>query len=144
MKNDDEDMVYDIPDKKIANFIDSIRRIVFSAFGEGIDEQDQNQLDELINSLTQQDEEELDKTLTYDECLNILHYHVKPKKTRSGKIRYLFSEDQCAKIIEDVNARLVSNLLTSLVAEGKVESAYSEEDNDFIFWVKDNEEKEDE
>ena len=142
MKNDDDDMVYVISD--ISEFIDATRRIVFGAFGEGLDEGDDYQLDELINSLTKQDQEELDKTLTHDECLAIVHHHVQPRRTKTGKERYVISEVKFNEIIEDFNARLVSNLLTSLVNEGKVESAYDAEENDFIFWVKDNEEQEDE
>ncbi len=41
-------------------------------------------------------------------------------------------------IIEDFNARLVSNLLQQLVAKGLIESSYDEEENDFIFWVADD------
>lgn len=136
MKNDDDDMVYVISD--ISDFINATRRIVFGAFGENLDEGDDDQLDELINSLTTQDQEELDRTLTHDECLAIVHHHVQPRKTKSGKERYVISDEKFNEIIEDFNARLVSNLLTSLVQEGKIESAYDAEENDFIFWVKDN------
>lgn len=136
MKNDDDDMVYVISD--ISEFIDATRRIVFGAFGEELDEGEDDQLDELLNSLTEQDQEELDKTLTHDECLAIVHHHVRPRRTKSGKERYVISNEKFNEIIEDFNARLVSNLLTNLVNEGKVESAYDAEENDFIFWVKDN------
>lgn len=88
--------------------------------------------------MSDNDREELDKTLTREECLAMLHDIVQPKKTKSGKTKYVITENQFNEIIEAFNARLVSNLLTNLVAEGRVEFAYSEEDNDFIFWVKDN------
>jgi len=38
-----------------------------------------------------------------------------------------------------MNGRLVSNMLTSLVSKGLIESAYDEQINDFVFWIKDNE-----
>jgi len=41
-------------------------------------------------------------------------------------------------IIESLNDRMVSNLLNSLVNRGLVETAYDAEENDFVFWVKDD------
>ena len=134
--NKDDDLVYVISD--IDGFVDSTRTIIFGAFGEQFDETNQTDIDYLINSMSDNDKEELDKTLTREECMAMLHDIVKPKKTKSGKTKYVITENQFNEIIEAFNARLVSNLLTNLVAEGRVESAYSEEDNDFIFWVKDN------
>lgn len=134
--NKDDDLVYVISD--IDGFVDSTRTIIFGAFGEQFDETNQTDIDSLINSMSDNDKEELDKTLTREECMAMLHDIVKPKKTKSGKTKYVITENQFNEIIEAFNARLVSNLLTNLVAEGRVESAYSEEDNDFIFWVKDN------
>lgn len=136
MDDNDDELYYVISD--VHEFVDATRKIVFGAFGEDFDEGNQHEVDNLIDSLTDQDEEELEKTLSHDECLAILHDLVKPKKTKSGKTKYVFSENQFNEIIEAFNARLVSNLLTSLVQEGKVESAYDAEENDFIFWVKDN------
>ena len=45
-------------------------------------------------------------------------------------------------IIESLNERMVSNLLNSLVNKGLVETAYDDEDDDFIFWVKEDNNKE--
>lgn len=134
--NKDDDLVYVISD--INGFIDSTRQIIFGAFGEQFDETNETDIDLLINSMTESDKEELDKTLSRDECLSMLHDIVQPRKTKRGKTKYVISENQFNEIIEAFNARLVSNLLTGLVNEGKVESAYDAEENDFIFWVKDN------
>ncbi|NBT08684.1 MAG: hypothetical protein EBS98_07780, partial [Chitinophagia bacterium] len=39
-------------------------------------------------------------------------------------------------ILEELNSRLVSNILNSLVNKGLIESAYDSDTNDFVFWVK--------
>ena len=41
-----------------------------------------------------------------------------------------------------MNARLVSNILSSLASKGLIESAYDPEINDFVFWTVDGDEKE--
>ena len=63
--------------------------------------------------------------------------------TKSGKTKYLMSDDVFTSIVEDFNSRLVSNLLQQLVSKGLIESSYSVEDNDFIFWLNDEHEEKD-
>jgi hypothetical protein len=43
------------------------------------------------------------------------------------------------KIISAIGDRMTSNILNSLVNRGLVETAYDENADDFIFWVKENE-----
>ena len=128
-----DDMVYVITD--IDKFVDETRKIVFGAFGKP--DIDQNSAEDFIDKLTEIDEKELDSTLTHAECMAILHTHVNPRRTKKGNIKYLISEEVFSLIIEDFNSRLVSNLLSQLVKEGIIESSYDAEENDFIFWVKD-------
>lgn len=135
MNEDNEDMVYVISD--INKFVDETRKIVFGCFGQGEDITDEN-IDFHISLLSETDQEELNNTLSHDECLAIVHSYVQPKKTRRGKIKYIISDQNFSAIIEDFNSRLVSNLLMSMVQKGLIESAYDEEVNDFIFWVVDD------
>lgn len=135
MNEENEDMVYVV--SNINKFVDETRKIVFGCFGEGEDITDDT-VDLHIALLDETDIEELNKTLSRDECLAIVHSHVKPKKTKKGHVKYIISEQKFEQIIEDFNARLVSNLLISLVNKGLIESAYDEESNDFVFWVKEN------
>lgn len=138
--NEDDELVYVISD--INKFVDETRKIIFTGFGKSEEEdEDVTTLDELIDNLTDSEIEELDQTLTQDECISILHDYVQPRKTKNGKKKYVINEDQFNEIIEAFNARLVSNLLTSLVNKGLVESAYDSEENDFIFWIPSNEDK---
>lgn len=140
MKNDDDDnLVYVISD--IDKFVNETRKIIFGGFGQTEDDEDATTLDELIDNLTESDIEELDQTLTQDECISILHDYVKPRKTKNGKKKYVINEEQFNQIIDAFNARLVSNLLTNLVNKGLIESAYDNEENDFIFWIPSNEDE---
>lgn len=133
-EQDDDEYFYVIKD--IDEFINHTRTIVFGAFGE--DFESDEAIDHLIDRLTEQDKKELDETLSKEECLAIVHDHVKPKTNRRGITKYIISDKQFETIIEAFNARLVSNLLTNLVQKGLIESAYDAEENDFIFWVPDN------
>lgn len=132
MKEDSDEMYYVITD--INKFVLETRKIVFGGFGQDIDKEN---VDNFISELTDTDIEDLDNTLSQEECMAIVHTHVKPRKTKSGKIKYLMSDNVFNTIIEDFNSRLVSNLLQQLVSKGLIESSYSVEDNDFIFWVND-------
>lgn len=132
MNEDNSEMYYVITN--IDKFVKETRKIVFGGFGQDIDKEN---VDDFISELSETDIEDLDKTLTQEECLAIVHTYIKPRKTKSGKIKYLMSDNVFTSIIEDFNSRLVSNLLQQLVSQGLIESSYSVEDNDFIFWVKD-------
>ena len=135
-QEDDGDMVYVVSD--IDKFVDQTRKIVFGCFGEQDEITDEN-MDGLISQLSETDIEELDKTLSHEECMVILHTHVEPKMTRRKKKKYIITQENFNNIIEDFNSRLVSNLLQQLVAKGLIETSFDSEENDFVFWVKDNE-----
>ena len=129
-EDDDEgEMVYVIKD--IDKFVDETRRIVFGAFGQP---PEQDEIDDFISELSDTDMEELDKTLSHEECMAILNDKIIPRKTRKG-LKYIISEQQFEEIIEDFNSRLVSNLLNELVSKGLIETGWSDEENDFIFWL---------
>ena len=57
------------------------------------------------------------------------------------KERYIISTKNYLEMIESFNARMISNLLSHLVSQGFIESAFDTEANDFIFWMKDNAEE---
>jgi len=113
-------------------FINASRRLVFKCFGEKqIDESD------LFTELNEIDQEELDSNLSYDESAIIAKdILIKQKHKVSGDTRYLVTDEKYMVILEELNTRLASNLLNSLVNKGLVESAYDDESNDFVFWIK--------
>lgn len=122
-------------------FVESTRSIVFSGFG--ADSDDPEELMQMVSNLSEKDKEELNNTLTQSECLVIVKSFAKIQKNkRTGKTRYIINDDMLQEIVEAFNSRLVSNLLKQLVSKGLIESAYDEESNDFIFWVKDEDKNE--
>lgn len=119
--------------KDPTQFIDQIRRLVFAGFG--TEDLDDDELQLLVLSIN---EKEMDNTISLNECKIIAMEYLKPKKIRR-KFTYVLTEQGFTDLVEAINARLVSNILTELVDEGKLESAWDSEANDFIFWVKENE-----
>jgi Mg/Co/Ni transporter MgtE len=120
--------------KDLEEFINASRRIVFQSFGHK--EDDQFEIENMITSISEQDQQELDKTLSYDEEYSIVEPLLKKqtnKKTK--KYRLVLNEEMYMFIIEALNNRLVSNILNGLVNKGLIETAYDEESNDFVFWV---------
>jgi len=123
----------------LEQFTKSARTLVFNGFDKSIGD-DPDEFTKLITEISQDDLKEMDEMLTQKESLLIVKSLAKEQKHKvSNKIRYLIDELIFSKIIEKLNERLVSNMLLSLVKRGMIESAYDENINDFIFWVKDNE-----
>ena len=86
-----------------------------------------------ISSLEEDQIIEMDRTISFSETQSICQPLL--KKTSKG---YVISEKGFMNLIESMNARMVSNILMKLCADGVLESAFSEETNDFVFWTKDN------
>ena len=117
-------------------FVESSRVLVYSAFG-----QNQTELDDIninIASLDDEAKSELDRCLSQQECMIIIKDFLVLSK--NGKVSKI-SEKKYKAFIDSLNARLVSNMLHKLSHDGLLESAFDEESNDFIFWVKENENK---
>lgn len=138
----DEDEYYVI--QNLTKFVNSSRKIVFTAFGVS-DESFQDDLFKEIDDLAKEELEEMEEVLSLKESMAIaksyVHFQVN-KKTK--KQRMVLKGSDFNEFIEALNARLVSNLLMSLVKKGIIETAYDPEENDFIFWTKDESEKKDE
>jgi predicted transcriptional regulator len=126
----------------LSDFTDKVRAIVYNNFGDWRNESSKN----IIESVKEEERSDFDRVLSYQESLTIVKDLVKKqtnKKTK--KVRYILNDKTFAKIIENLNSRMVSNVLNTLVQKGLVESAFDEKSNDFIFWVKEekNENKKD-
>lgn len=122
--------------KNIEDFVNASRRLVFQSFGYKSD--DQFEIEDMITNISKQEQQELDKTLSYDEACSIIKPLLKKqtnKKTK--KERLVLNEEMYMSIISALNDRLVSNVLNGLVNKGLIETAYDEESNDFVFWVND-------
>lgn len=124
-----------IPRKDIDKFLNSTRVLVYNMFGS----KDENgtrtiaDVDMNISSLEEDQIIEMDRTISFSETQSICQPLL--KKTNKG---YVISEKGFMNLIESMNARMVSNILMKLCADGVLESAFSEETNDFVFWTKNN------
>lgn len=133
--------------KNIDDLTNSVRALVFNNFGKSTEPEVQDKEDDVVNNLLFEldpnDQKELDSVLSYSESLIIVKQHIKKQiNKKTDKIRYIMNNDMFLKIIQSLNDRMVSNLLNSLVNRGLVETAYDAEDDDFIFWVKEDNNKE--
>ena len=131
----------------IDDLTNSVRALVFNNFGKSTEPEVQDKEDDVVNNLLFEldpnDQKELDSVLSYSESLIIVKQHIKKQiHKKTDKIRYIMNSDMFLKIIKSLNDRMVSNLLNSLVNRGLVETAYDDEDDDFIFWVKEDNNKE--
>jgi hypothetical protein len=132
MKNESWFFINDFDD-----FVDHARSLVFKFFGQ-TNEIAGDSLTATLSNMTKTEIEEMNATLTYEEASIIIKNHAKKQINKKNKeIRYCLNDKILGEIIEDLNGRMVSNILNVLVNKGVLESAYDSEQNDFIFWVKD-------
>ena len=129
--------------KDLTGFINHARELVFKSFSQ-INEDANDDLTYTLSVLAPKDQEELDKILTYDECFIMAKNHMKIKISKKTKTENYYVNDMIlSKILESFNNRMVSNILSKLVNDGLLDSAFDSEKNDFVFWVKDDEEQND-
>lgn len=116
-------------------FTRSARVIVYNHFGKWKEE---SELDNLIDDVAQEEKEDFDRILSQEESLLIVKEIAKKQAHKKTKeIRYMITDQMFMEIIDQLNNRMVSNVLQSLVNKGLVESSYDSNINDFVFWVKD-------
>lgn len=121
--------------KDLDGLINSARALVFNNFGDG-NSKAEPEITSMI--VAPEDQEELDKILSFDESKIIVNTLVKKQKHKlTSNIRYMINDSIFEKIIYSLNDRMVSNILNGLVNKGIVETAYDNETNDFVFWIKD-------
>jgi predicted transcriptional regulator len=131
---------YVVPD--LDDFTDKARAIVYNNFGVW---NNPDNMDVLIDDVVENEKEEFDKILSHQESLVIVKEFVKKQKnSKTKKIRYTISDDIFTEIVHNLNNRMVSNIINSLVQKGLVESAFDDKANDFVFWIKDKDENQEE
>lgn len=130
--------------KDLDGFINHTRRLVYNSYGSKKDTNDEEMNDiDLLMELSTADQEELDRVLSYKESSIIIRSLLKKQKNKKTKLtRFILNDDLYVSIVENLGDRMTSNILHGLVKKGLIETAFDEESNDFIFWIKDdNEEK---
>lgn len=128
---------YEIEDLEL--FVQSARVLVFNAFAKEKKDIEES-IEANLSSLTLEQRVELDSVLSQTESLLIAKQIIRSKiDDTSQATLYFISDKKFMKLLEDLNIRMVSNLLHSLVKRGLLETAYDEDQNDFVFWATNNE-----
>jgi|LakMenE01Jun11ns_1017448.scaffolds.fasta_scaffold9257129_2 hypothetical protein len=125
----------------LSDFTNKARAIVFNNFGVW---QNKTDLDILIDSIhiNENEKEEFNKVLSYQESLVIVKENIKKQKNKiTKKNRYILNDEIFFDIVNRLNDRMVSNVIAGLVQKGLIETAFDEESNDFVFWVKNDKEE---
>lgn len=118
-------------------FVLATRKILFNNFGKQ-DQAVSTDIDDMLN-ISVSDQEEFDTILTQEESIIIAKTLLKKQShNKTKQIRYLISDDMYLQLIENMNSRMISNILNSLVNKGLLETAFDIEANDFVFWIKDD------
>ena len=113
--------------------------LVFQTFGQ-TNKESSDELSMAMEDLTDEESTELDNVLTQEECMIIAKTYVKLQKNKKTKRpRFIISEESYMAMIEAFNSRMISNMLNHLVNKGILETAYDDKCNDFVFWVKQDE-----
>ena len=119
-------------------FVDHSRSLVFKFFGE-VNKIADDSMTASLYEMSKKETEEMNETLTHDESAIIIRNHARKQVNKKTKeIRYCLTDKLLQSIIEDLNNRMISNILNSLVNKGVLDSAYDSDQNDFIFWVKES------
>lgn len=126
--------------KDLSEFVNSTRKMVFHFFGKLNETDSADSLLKEIWDMTEEELEELDSTLTYDECLVIAKNYLRIE-LKNYEENYYVSDSSFMVIVEEMNSRLVSNILNRLAGKGLIETAFDNEINDFVFWIEDNDQK---
>lgn len=127
--------------KDLDEFTESARRVVFGGFGKSVEET-KDDFTDMLEQLSAEEETEMNEVLSQQESILIVESIVKKQTNKKTKqIRYVINEKIFEDVLEALNARLVSNILSNLTKKGLIESAYDDELNDFVFWCKEDEDK---
>ena len=126
--------------KDLEGFVNSTRALVYNNFGSWQSKEEEDIVNGMVDKPS--NKEEFDQLLGQEESLVIIRPLLKKQKNKiTKKIRYIVSDSTFYNILEQLNDRLVSNIISSLVKKGLVESAYDSEIDDWVFWVNKNNEQ---
>ena len=123
----------------LSDFTDKARSIVYNNYGSWDNESD---VEDLMDDVAETEREDFDKMLSHQESLVIVKENIKKERNKKNrKVRYILNDEIFVEIITKLNDRLTSNIMSSLVQKGLVETAFDDKENDFVFWINDNEDK---
>lgn len=121
----------------IDEFTESSRKLVFKHFGEASSNTEVDRDNPFVIALSSSEQAELDSVLSHTEAKNIVTSLAKPQTKKIAKdTLYTINDKILMQILESLNSRLVSNILMNLTKRGIIESAYDSALDDFVFWIK--------
>lgn len=124
--------------KDLNDFVDHFRSLVFKFFGTTNEISNTDSLTSILSEMSKEEIEEMNETLSHTEAeIIIKNYAKKQVNKKTKETRYCINDKIFQSIIEDLNTRMISNILNTLVNKGVLDSAFDTDQNDFIFWIKD-------
>lgn len=134
MEDERDDFIEVVNLDKLVEFS---RQLIFYNFA--IEDDDDETDDEFIakvKNIKKEDKEELDRLLPFQESKLIFKSSLRKQVNRkTKKVRYVIRESDYDEVLVELNSRMVSNIIRSLVKKGLVETAFDDDKNDFVFWV---------
>ena len=119
---------------KLINFS---RKVVYANLGEEYSDIADLDFLELVENMPEEQQQEMDSILSMPEAKAIFKPFVKQKRHKKTlSIKTSILESDYDTILRQLSERMISNIVRNLVKRGLVESAFDEEKNDFVFWVK--------
>jgi len=120
---------------KLVNFS---RRLIYYNFDDESEKLSDADFFDKVQKIKKEDIPELDKYLPFEEAKSIMKSLIVKRRHKKTKIPKMFmKESDYDEVLVQLNQRMVSNIIRGLVNKGVVDSAFDNERNDFIFWVKD-------
>ncbi len=120
--------------KKLINFS---RKLVYYNFDDETALMDDETFLDKIDNIQNDYDPEMDILLPFDECEIIFSSFT----FLDNKLLYITDDDYDTFLMQ-MNRRMISNIVQGLVKKGVLHTAFDNEKNDFIFWVKTEEEME--
>lgn len=116
------------------------RRFVYATFGCNDDEKfDIEEIMKEMDALNDEHIQEMDRIIPLIDTKNIMAQFVKKRRNKTtGRIGLFIKENDYQIFLTELNHRMVSNTVSGLVAKGLLESAFDNDKNEFVFWVKGN------
>ncbi len=125
--------------EKLVNFS---RKMVFHNFDDSTKGMEDAEFFDSLDKIGSEINEEMNKLLPYIECKNMFMPLCKVQYRKKSKARYfLIKEDDYDDFLVQLSYRMSSNIVKGLVEKGVLESAFDDERNDFVFWVKNHEDE---
>lgn len=120
-------------------FVNKTRALVFNSFGKT---DDQNLSDVSLDISSESELQEINTILSYAESIIIAKNILRRQTNKKTNLeRYLVSTELYCTYIASLNERMIGNILNKLVNKGLIESGFDNESNDFVFWIKEENEK---